>query len=400
MKNFIKIKNCSEIRDDIKVGIVIFLCIERKILNIEATHRSLLTTIRRKKKEKFFDKLAQKLEGESVQDIVKSYSLTINFWFTTNKPGSMATIVHKISSNSQDFKTINFLIEAKKFELSKIRSYELKLLIGDNPLHIKTNFWDCASEILGLEKNDMIEKWGSTVIPFNKEREFIRKFGKGFTIWRIESYADRDRNSARQRLVFKSATKNHFLLQSQKSDWDIDKSEITLTDSFTIPPPSLFNYYRCPNCHYNDKDLSNFQRHIRTCSLEQVHKYKWMDLNERFDAQKYLLDNKFIDKIFENKFFVCYDIETFMDGVQTEVSTATKIQSAFKIVSIAVTKNFGSSRSQVFVRNDCSEESYIKLTADFLAFLIKSRDEYRSLIPKRHNDAFFGIKDILSQKMT
>ena len=119
-----------------------------------------------------------------------------------------------------------------------------------------------------------------------------------------------------------------------------------------------------------------------------------MDLNERFDAQKYLLDNKFIDEIFENKFFVCYDIETFMDGVQTEVSTATKIQSAFKIVSIAVTKNFGSSRSQVFVRNDFSEESYIKLTADFLAFLIKSRDEYRSLIPKRHNDAFFGIKDI------
>ena len=398
MKNFIKIKNCSENRDDIKVGIVVFLCIERKILNIEATHRSLLAAIRRKKKEKFFDKLAQKLEGESVQDIVKSYSLTINFWFTTNKPGSMATIVHKISSNSQDFKTINFLIEAKKFDLSKIRSYELKLLIGDNPLHIKTNFWDCASEILGLEKNYMIEKWGSTVIPFNKEREFIRKFGKGFTIWRIESYADRDRNSARQRLVFKSTTKNHFLLQSQKSDWDIDKSEITLTDSFTIPPPSLFNYYRCPNCHYNDKDLSNFQRHTRTCSLEQVHKYKWVDLNERFDAQKYLLDNKFIDEIFENKFFVCYDIETFMDGVQTEVSTATKIQSAFKIVSIAVTKNFGSSRSQVFVRNDFSEESYIKLTADFLAFLIKSRDEYRSLIPKRHNDAFFGIKDILSRK--
>ena len=128
MKNFIKIKNCSENRDDIKVGIVVFLCIERKILNIEATHRSLLAAIRRKKKEKFFDKLAQKLEGESVQDIVKSYSLTINFWFTTNKPGSMATIVHKISSNSQDFKTINFLIEAKKIRTKQNSFVRTKII--------------------------------------------------------------------------------------------------------------------------------------------------------------------------------------------------------------------------------------------------------------------------------
>ena len=398
MKNFIKIKNCSGSKDEIKIGIIVFLCIERKILNIERNHKSLLRCITRKKKDRFFEKLAQKLDGESVQDICKTYSLTINFWWTTNKPGTVPGIVHKITGNSRDHKTINFLIETKKFELSKIPTYELKLLIGDNPLDIRTNFWDCASEILGLEKSFMIDKWGSTAIPFNKEREFVRKFGKGFTIWRIESYADRDRNNARQRLVYKSTTKNHFVLQSQKSDWDVDKSEITLSDSFTIPPPSLFNYYRCPNCHFNDKDLSNFQRHVKNCSTEQIHKYKWMDLNERFDPQKYLLENKFIEEIFENNFFVCYDIETFMDGVQTEVSSATKIRSAFKIVSIAVTKNFGSPRSHVFVRSDFSEESYVKLTADFLTFLIKSRDEYRSLIPKRHNDAFFEIKDILSQK--
>ena len=398
MKNFIKIKNCSDSKEEIRIGIIVFLCIERKILNIESNHRNLLACIRRKKKDRFFEKFARKLEGESVQEIIEKYNLTINFWWAKKTPGMMPRIVHKMSSNSRHQKTINFLIESTKFELEKIRTYNLKLLIGDNPLDVRTNFWDCAAEILGLDKDFMIQKWGRRVISFNQEREFIQKFGKGFTVWRIESFADRERNNAKQRLVFKSSTKNHFVLQSQMSDWDIDKSEITMSDSFTIPPSNLFNYYRCPNCHFNDKDLSNFQRHVKNCSTEQIHKYKWLDLNARFDPQKYLLENKFIDEIFENKFFVCYDIETFMDGVQTEVSSATKIQSAFKIVSIAVTKNFGTVRSIVFVRNDFSEESYIKLASDFLAFLIKSRDEYRALLPKRHNDAFFGIKDILSQK--
>ena len=394
MKNFINLKTCTENEDHIKIGIIVFLCLEREIIK---NNTYLSSSLRKKKKEKFFDKYLEKLESKTASEICREFKLTLNFFWPplTNRKGAASKIVHTISAECSDTKIVNFMILSAKFNLEKLSSYNLSLAVGDNPLKVNKDFWDCASQILGQDKAEMIQKWGSNVISFRKEREFIKLFGKGFTIWRIESYADRERYNARQRLIFKSSSKNNFVIQSQKAEWDIQKCDITPSDCFSIPDPSLFDYYRCPNCHYNDKNPSNFEKHVLNCKTEQVCTFQYMDLCESFDPQKYLSENKFLNQSFEKTHFVVYDIETLMDGIQTEVSTATKIQSAFKIASIAITKNFGENRSVVFVRDDFSEESYIKLISNFLHFLIKARDEYRGLIPKRHNSSFFEITELL-----
>ena len=395
--NFIKIKNCSASENEIKIGILVFLCIEKRILTVNSNLRNIL---RKKKKEKFFEQLLEKVKHKTIHEIIAEYSLTVNFWWPSlsRKNGPAPKIVTTFSSDSMNPKIVNFMIESKRFKKEDIEKYNLQLVVGDSPLNINRNFWDCASELLGLEKDQMLQRWGSDEISFHQERKFVSVFGKGFTIWRVESFADRDRNNARQRLIFKSSSKNCFVLQSQKANWDVEKCLITANDCFSIPPASLFEYYRCPNCHFNDKDITNFKRHIKNCRIDQIHKFKWSNLCESFEPQKYLLENKFIDQLYDHSFFVSYDIETLMDGVQAEVSSATQIQSNFRIASIAVKKNFGCERTAVFVRDDFSESSYVKTISDFLNFLVKARDEYRSLIPKRHTDSFFEIKDLLKQK--
>ena len=255
---------------------------------------------------------------------------------------------------------------------------------------LKTIFAHVA-EHLSASEDDIKQKWGSTVVEFLDERKFFKKFGIGF---QVIHRTPRKNKRTDVRIVYRSTLKNFLTLEFSKP-WLINKEFLDSNDLFIIGRNLNFQFCETENCGFASDHKNTFERHIKSCKGITEFKYKQVKLTTE-TPWKLLRDKGYVDIDYQQKYFVSFDIETMSDrSAHTQVTSVTTELNTQRLISIALTKNFGKNRSVALKRREMTENSYKDLLLEFKHTLYDMANEYLALIPKKIKDSYTEITNRL-----
>ena len=148
---------------------------------------------------------------------------------------------------------------------------------------------------------------------------------------------------------------------------------------------NYFHLFVCPtpDCEYNTNRKDNLDTHIKTCfnTIQVDHKQKRM--NEPCIRQ-WCVDNMHLNADYYQTNFATFDIETLGDIRNEQITESTHLYNLQRVVTISVTKSFGSneSKTKVFRRKSFSVTDYEELIIDFLSYLEQIQNELVDLLPR------------------
>lgn len=414
----LKRKN-EEVNADYLLGIKAYLMINRKNpgirLNDYGVYRSDIKSI---VKNETCTKFARSHADDSMKTVSDKLGVNLAFWYRPDQCSQgkvnqfvIPKLIHSVSDPQNDFGTANFLLDRNRVDPETgEHDFQNCSLILDEKICGDTdqimNIFEAISSSKSLNCSELIRKWGKNSIRLNEEKKFSREFGFGFEIWckTIRSnIVDNDRKRKRliaiDKCIMKSANPKKKIYLQFHGVWPEDKFTIDFNDKFRVVEASAFPHFDCPstNCAYRTSERSKFDRHTQSCQSATNHIYHQQNLTDG-GALEFLLENKFLSKKPTNYNSAFFDIETTSLTKDEAVSNQTIVLSTAKLATISVTKNFGDKTTQVFVRQDSSEESYLQLVNQFITYLLELKYEHQSLIDKEINDAYFELTNRLFDK--
>ena len=340
------------------------------------------------KYEKDIDKfLSTKTHLKTIQDFAYEFGFNVKFW---NKIGKRKTpvlagqylafmprgVVNISSPNSNSLDGLVFtncylIIDWQKFSNTSLQKTILEIL----------------SEEKGISKKQFLQKWENDRISFFDERKFESTFGVGFQIFT----RDRRKNyHYKINMIYRSVNKNCLHLEFT-SPWLMNKTFISIHDTFLLCEEKEYFYCDTPACTFVTDRENRYNDHKEKCTGQTITSYKQIKLTRK-SAYELLIQENYIDSDYIPKMFISYDIETINDKTDTRVFGVTKELSTQRLISIAVTKNYGDNRTFAFKRNELTEDSYFDLLREFRSCLFKFHNEFNANLPQKLKNSFEKIQ--------
>ena len=295
-----------------------------------------------------------------------------------------------------------YLTEAFEYKLS-----DLHLVLDIDRFNRKIshetqgNFWMCLemSDFVGCECWQQIpHAWGSDFVDLTREPKFIAFFGFGFTIFMAKRVYRGSKTDIVYKRVHKTRlphSKRFINLEYVGEDWPEDKTLITSNDQFIIRSKDYFRVLSCPNdyCNYNTTRQFNLDRHIKSCSDDTVVEYKQTILTDT-DLRDWCVKRGYIPEAYFSRNFATFDIESVGVQANENFGDSSKILSLQRVVSVSVTKTFGSGqKTKVIIRQSSSEEDYEKFIKEFVNHIFALQIEFQDTLPNTLLEAIKYMED-------
>ena len=345
----------------------------------------------------FFASFAGFCSGRRTNELLDSISLSVHFWYCPNNGKTMDLVtpfIIRTIHSSRKQGTLNLLVDRMNFDMTNDTSFtsNLKLIVDTEYLKCIQNqtktFFENVAIFAGLRSETFENVWPSTFSIFD-ERKFAQKFNFGFEIWFIESKFCEINEEVIivRKQVYKSTQRKFIILQYLGLTWHDEKVTLVPSDLFVLRNGSDFGIYHCDNkwCFYNTNSKQSYERHIKKCSNLSKVTYKQICLTAETPKQ-YLIRNKLIPE-FESFNFVSFDIETLGAPENRFLTENTYLIETHKLVSIGVGSNFGKRGYKVFIREDFSETSLMKVMHDFWSELVQLQIDHRKSFPQEFDTA-------------
>ena len=260
----------------------------------------------------------------------------------------------------------------------------------------KSIFKHLAEHVCQSEKA-VLNKWDSNTVHFFDERKFHQVFGVGFQI--IQSSLRKHRHYS-YKMVYRSLFKEYLTLEFGKN-WLENKQFIDKNDLFVLKQNLNFLICKTQNCGIITTNKKFFETHTISCTGQTKYQFKQAVLTDD-SARGIAIRRGYLDANFQPRFFVSYDIETLADkNMDLRSASATTELNCQRLLSIALTKNFGDKRSVALIREEITENGYYDLLLQFKQNLFSIHDEFRASIPIKIWDSINEIKaKILHHRQT
>ena len=398
--------------DELKAGIALYQLFNGRFHSPKSNDQSrfLYNKIAHAHRNDSFQNFIDNYGSRNITHLLEIFSLTVHFWycanngnFSENTGGDLVRpcIVRSIHSVSQRA-TLHILVNCVDFNINNEDCYKnrLRLIVDSEYLdHIRNEsktFLKNLELFTEMDSSTVQSLWPSTFSIY-EERKFAQIFKIGFEIWFIESNfcpVTGETVIAKKR-VYKSKESKYITLQYVGLHWPEEKETVTPTDLFILKTVEDFKVFHCPNkyCFFNTNDKQAFDRHLPSCKNTTSVNYKQIDLTWE-TPKEYLIRNKLIPK-YENFNFVSFDIETLGESENRFISEETLLVETHKVASIAIGSNFGGRKYRVFLRNDFSEESLIKLIHDFWSELTRLQIEHQKCFPPEFESAYNYLGELI-----
>ena len=341
-----------------------------------------------------FEKFKQEYGTRNITHLLEMFSLTIHFWYSPNNGNFSETnggdlvrpfivrTIHSLTKRS----TLHLLVNCINFDMNHERSFtrNISLIVDHEYLFDIQNqtksFWENIT--IYADSANLTHNWPSTFSIFD-ERKFAKIFNFGFEIWFIESKFCQISNEVvmAKKQIYKSTQEKFVVLQYIGLNWPEEKETVFPSDLFILRNQSDFKILHCPNsfCFYNTHSEQSYERHKTSCSNITKVEYKQICLTWETPKQ-YLIRNKLIPE-YESFNLVTFDIETLGDPEGRHITEETFLIETHKLVSIGIGCNFGRKENKVFLRDDFSEASLMKLIGEFWNELVRLQIEHRKTFP-------------------
>ena len=172
-----------------------------------------------------------------------------------------------------------------------------------------------------------------------------------------------------------------------------------MEDKFILRNREYFHLFVCPteDCEYNTNRNDLLEKHIKACSnmVQVCHKQKKMTDES---IRKWCVNNNYIDEDYYQTNFVTFDIETLATVKNEQVTESTYLHNLQRVVTISVTKSWGSldSRTKVFRRKSFSQDDYEKLINEFISHLHALQSQMVALIPNQVQKSIEDLEEAWS----
>ena len=352
----------------------------------------------------YFTSFVSYCSERSVNELLEHMGLTVNYWYCPNNgfPMNLVTpfIIRTIHASRKQG-TLHLLVDRKDFSISNNVSFthNLKLIIDSDYLEGIQNQCKTFLENVAIfaKLPTLNSVWPSTFSIFD-ERKFAKIFNFGFEIWFIEAkYCGiNDEVIVVKKQIYKSTQRKFIILQYLGLTWHEDKVTIAPSDLFVLRDSADFGIYFCHNkwCFFNTTVKWNFELHAKGCSNLSKVSHKQICLTWETPKQ-YLIRNKLIPE-FESYNFASFDIETLGDPENRFLTESTFLIETHKLVSIGIGSNFGRKQYKVFMRDDFSEESLIKIIQNFWSELVQLQIEHQKSFPPEFESALQYLNETIA----
>ena len=402
----VRLKLFSEPFHEAKIAIRLFQLFQGQFLNPNSINqekyfRSKLTKF---KNDGSILSFLEEYNETSLIDVVQATGIALNFWVYPSEQCDdliIPRLVRTFSCHSPFFGTLNLWVNRESTEIN-IES-KLRLILDETFIRkINENcisFSQNISKFTGFPVSYIDQLWP---LPFSimTERKFAKIFGFGFEFWEAETrYCKKtDKLVTASKRLYKSSQQKFVTLQAVTTGWNDEKHLITSADLFVLRNSEDFKFFMCPKpwCFFNSDQIGEMNRH--KCKNKTTVTFCQRNLLSE-TAKEYMIRKGIISE-FSNFNFVAFDIETFGRPEDTHLSEKTLVKSSHRLVSISVTPNFGNFGSQVFMRDDWSEESLDKTVKDFWNFILKMKVEHIKSIPQDIINALDYVEHQLNGDLT
>lgn len=351
----------------------------------------------------YFASFAEYCNGRGINELLEFLSLTVNYWYCPNNGNTKNLVTPFIVRTKHAFRrkgVLHILVNRKNFDLTNDESFttNLKLILDNDYLQCIQNqsktFRENVAIFAGVNLANFDHVWPSTFSIFD-ERRFAKIFNFGFEIWFIESKFCEitEEVITVKKQVYKSTQKKYIILQYLGMSWHDEKVTLVPSDLFVLRNGTDFEIYHCNNkwCFFNTNVKQAFERHENICTNLSKVTYKQICLTWETPKQ-FLIRNKLIPE-FESYNIVSFDIESLGHPENRYITESTLLIETHKLVSIAVGCNFGRKEFKVFMRDDFSETSLIKIMNDFWSELVQLQIDHRKSFPPEFETALTYLNE-------
>ena len=361
------------------------------------------------KQRGYFLKFNEFLRKYNIENVCQYFKLSVNYWHCPNNGIPINCLVPSIVKTNHiddNIGVLNLLVDRKKFlGLQNNESFTqgLRIIVDHSylasiRLQMKC-FIDNVALFSGKSGENLIGVWPQSFSVFD-ERKFARIFNMGFEIWVVDAkYCIKNEEVVMvKKCVYKSTQPNFIVLQYIGKYWDNNKETIDQSDLFILRHHSDFEIFRCPNswCFYNTTLLRDFESHCQSCTSITKVKYRQICLTDE-TAKEYLIRTQAISN-YESYNMVSVDIETLNAPENKQISEFTFLTSTHKLISISTTCNFNGNLTRVFVRDDFSEASLMKIIHEFWGYLVFLQQKHLASFPPEFHTALATIEQKISEK--
>ena len=383
----IRLKSISKNSDDFLTQLLTAYFLQRAAEAWKQNTHTFYHNAKRKYAKDIDKFISTKRHLKTLHDFANEFGFNVKFW---NKIGKRKTpvlagqflafmprgVVNISSPNSNHidglvFTNCHLIIDWMKFSNTDSKKTILQIL----------------SEEIGVNKDQFWQKWDSDRISFFDERKFKEVFGFGFQIFTRDRRKDRH---YKINLIYRSLHKKCFHLEFTSS-WLSNKAFISIHDTFLLSEEKKYFYCDTEACTFVTDRENRYNDHKEKCTGQTITYYKQIKLTRK-SAYELLVQEDYIEPDYIPKMFISYDIETINDKTDTRIFGVTKELSTQRLISIAVTKNFGDNRTVAFKRKELSEDSYFDLLREFRSCLFKFHNEFNANLPKKLKDSFEKIQ--------
>ena len=368
--------------------------------------RQALRCGRTKTSEGLFDKYLESFNdffGVTLKDFADFSGHDLVFWVgqkSSNRQRLLTKITADVSITVSHFAipmnfsrliTPQFLIlDLPRLVLVQDFAYLMEQL---NEKYPEKNIFEWISLVTGLSYETVRNEFPNGV-PIRAERSFYKKFGKGFQIF-TRDHSKFAQNHRSKIIAHYDSIFTSYLNLEYLGDWQ-NRDSILPSDMFRLHE-KLITDFVCPYhyCEFSSPDKKNFDKHVIACTNTTRIDFSQQKMTDKTMVRDFLIENNYLDSQFENTSFMTFDIESFgLKDSAREISDSTAVLSEQKIVTVAFTKNFGSSsnRTVCFKRESFSYDDYLKFFREIGFFLKQSCLEYFRSLPSSILDSISKLE--------
>ena len=154
----------------------------------------------------------------------------------------------------------------------------------------------------------------------------------------------------------------------------------------------LIKNHKCQtkNCNMSFERFDNFQRHIETCDENTKVTTKQRVLGNNKSNLEKLIELKYLPesmRFYRQKFIVTFDIESFEQRRDEEISGQTTINASCQLVCFAISSNLPGYEDKFFCRSSSAPEAEQDLIDDFVRELDVLQTKLIEYLPECINNA-------------